>query len=343
MDIAAHVNLPLAYFYARDMQRAFEVGKRSVDAHPEKVNPRYNFAWYAIGAGRFDVAEKELYEVLRMDPSLAEVHVCLGLIRLDAGKSAEAAEEYRSIISMGDYAASLASTGLADIALYEGRLGEAEKILGEGIRTDTENGLKSLAAQKKTVLAQTLLAQGRKDAALKMVDEAEIDSSAEGALFSAALVYLDVGRESKAVDIAKRLAGLLQPEPQAYAKLIEGEILLRKKDLAGAVNLFHEAQSLVDTWIGHLFLGRAYLEAGQFTEAHSEFDLCLRRKGEAFAVFLDDLPSLRYLPQVYYYLGRSQEGLKIPAAAESYREFLRIKVLATDDPMVEDARRRLGK
>lgn len=109
------------------------------------------------------------------------------------------------------------------------------------------------------------------------------------------------------------------------------------------IKSFHEAQSAVDTWIGHLALGRAYLEAGQFTEAHSEFELCLTRRGEAASLFLDDLPTLRYLPQVYYYLGRAQEGLKIPAAKDSYKKFLEIKILAAGDPMVEDAKKRLSQ
>ncbi len=72
-------------------------------------------------------------------------------------------------------------------------------------------------------------------------------------------------------------------------------------------------------------LGRAYLEAGEFIEAHSEFDMCLKRKGEASSIFLDDFPSYRYFAPVYYYLGRSQEGLKSPAAKESYQKFLKIK------------------
>ena len=51
--------------------------------------------------------------------------------------------------------------------------------------------------------------------------------------------------------------------------------------------------------------------------------MCLKRKGEATSIFLDDFPSYRYFAPVYYYLGRAQEGLKSPAAKESYQKFLR--------------------
>ena len=101
---------------------------------------------------------------------------------------------------------------------------------------------------------------------------------------------------------------------------------------------------LLDTWIGHFVLGRAYLEDGAFTEAHEELEVCLARRGEASALFVDEVPSFRYLPPVYYWLGRAQESLKSPAGADSYRAYLAIKQNAEPgaDPLIEDARRRLS-
>jgi hypothetical protein len=98
----------------------------------------------------------------------------------------------------------------------------------------------------------------------------------------------------------------------------------------------------VDTWLGRYLLGRAYLEAGAFTEADSELEICLKRRGEATAVFLDDVPSYHVFPPVYYWLGRAQEGLGSPKAADSFRRFVEIRANAQDDPLVLDARRRLG-
>jgi hypothetical protein len=46
------------------------------------------------------------------------------------------------------------------------------------------------------------------------------------------------------------------------------------------------------------------------------------------------------LPPVYYYLGRAQEGLKSPAAAESYRTFLKMQPDGTSE-LISDARHRL--
>ncbi len=78
-----------------------------------------------------------------------------------------------------------------------------------------------------------------------------------------------------------------------YGKLLEAETALKRKDPRQAILLLQAAQKIYDTWLGHYDLGRAYLDAGMFTEADSEFELCLRRKGEASAVFLDDVPTFR--------------------------------------------------
>jgi hypothetical protein len=66
------------------------------------------------------------------------------------------------------------------------------------------------------------------------------------------------------------------------------------------LTLLSAANNVLDTWIGRFDLGRAYLQQGKFTEADAEFDLCLKRRGEALALFLD-LPTYGYFPPVYYY------------------------------------------
>ncbi len=57
----------------------------------------------------------------------------------------------------------------------------------------------------------------------------------------------------------------------------------------------------------------------------------------------NDVPSIHYLPLIYYYLGRAQEGLGSSAAKESYQKFLEIKANSDEgDPLVEDCLRRLA-
>ena len=63
-----------------------------------------------------------------------------------------------------------------------------------------------------------------------------------------------------------------------------------------AVRFLTEANTLIDTWIGHFDLGRAYLDSGAFMQADSEFDRCFTRRGEALSLFLDEDPTFGYFP-----------------------------------------------
>jgi hypothetical protein len=56
------------------------------------------------------------------------------------------------------------------------------------------------------------------------------------------------------------------------------------------------------------------------------------------------MTTLRYLPPLYYWLGRAQEGLGTTEAARTnYKEFLALRAEANPGaPLVADAQRRAG-
>jgi tetratricopeptide (TPR) repeat protein len=118
---------------------------------------------------------------------------------------------------------------------------------------------------------------------------------------------------------------------------------LRRQENQEALRLFKEALHDADAWLVRFDLARAYVQLSEFPEADSELELCLKRRGEATAAFFDEVPTLRLFPEVYYYLGRTQQGLNSPASAESYKTFLSIKSKAIHDPIVDDARVRSGQ
>lgn len=341
-DAAGNLNLAIAYFFTRDMQRAVEQGLRTVEFFPKNFNSRYNLVWYAIGASDFEMAEQQVQKVLEEYPEYEKAYVAKALAELAQGRSAQAVETYRTLESLSLWGASLAATGLADIALYEGRLNDATKILESGIKRDFENGRKDLAAVKWTMLAHPFLLRGQKSRAIDAADQAIAISREVDVLFPVAKIYIRAGLPDKANMLVAELNESLYPEPQAYGKIIQGEILLKKGDASGAIRLFNEAKDLLDTWFGHFVLGRAYLEVEAFAEAHSEFDICLKRRGEASALFFHDMPSYHYLPPVHYYLGQAQEGLGSDAASDSYQKFLKIKENGDKgNPLVEDAQKRI--
>ena len=116
-------------------------------------------------------------------------------------------------------------------------------------------------------------------------------------------------------------------------------IALKAGDAPLAVKLLLEANGVLDTWLGHFDLGRAYLQAGAFVQADSEFDSCIKRRGEALALLMDEEPTYGYFPPVYYYQGQVREQLKNAGFAESYRAYLGIRGKSTEDPLLPEVRK----
>jgi hypothetical protein len=91
-------------------------------------------------------------------------------------------------------------------------------------------------------------------------------------------------------------------------------------------------------------LARAYLDAGQSAEALADFELCLKRRGEAMSLFFEDTPTFHYLAVLPYWLARAQEGVGLTAqATQNYETYLAARAAARDDALSADARRRLGR
>jgi tetratricopeptide (TPR) repeat protein len=340
-DSSGLANLAVAHFLRRDFKQAMELGRRASAIFPKNALRKNNLALYAMYAGDFQAAEKEAGEVLALSPQYLKAFVAIALSQLAQGRAGEAAETYRKLEAISAAGRSYATTGLADLAMYEGRLGDAEKLL-EAVIASAESG------PSKDDLARWLVSVGylyarRGDVRRAIVasDRATALSKYHGILFLAARNYIDTGQAAKAQVVATALGARLDDEPQIHAKLIEGEIAFKQGKAREAVERYLAAQKIGDSWLGHYDLGLAYLEAGQFTEAYSEFEKCLARRGEATAIFLDDIPTYRFFASVYYYLGRAQEGLNSPAAAESYKTFLAIKAKGDERGTVEDAKRRV--
>ena len=185
--------------------------------------------------------------------------------------------------------------------------------------------------------------QGKHAAALSDVDKALAKSQSMQIEFLAARSYVDAGELAKAHKLAASLSSALTNESQAYGKIVDGLIALKRKDDNEAIRQITAANNLLDTWIGRFDLGRAYLEAGAFTEADSEFDQCMKRRGEAIELFDDNVPTYSYFPAVYYYQGRAREGMKSEGFADFYKTYLSIRGQSTEDPLVADIRHRLGQ
>jgi tetratricopeptide (TPR) repeat protein/predicted Ser/Thr protein kinase len=334
-------SLAFTYYLLRDMRKALEEGRRALEIYPKNVPYRNNVALYALYAGEFDTAAKEAATVLAQNPAYLKGYVTLALAQLAKGESSKTSETYDRLRKVSALGASFACTGVADLALYESRPKDANAALERGVMDDLNNKSPSAAAKKLVMAAEAFLMQGQKSKAVESADRA-IRLAKESVSFPAARVYTEAGQEGKAAALAAELGLKIEALPQANSKLISGELELVRGRPRDALKLFEESLKLSNTWLARFERGRAYLAAGAFPQADSEFDLCLKRRGEATDVFLDEEQTYRFLPQAYYYLGVARQGLKSPAATDSFHLYLGLKAKDAQDPMVEDARIRSG-
>jgi len=341
-DNIGQFNLGGCYLYLRNIPKAVAAARRAVEIVPKGALQRAALSLYSSYDGDFVGGEREAQAALGLSPSFPS-YLALAEAQLGLGQMSQATETYHKLEKVNALAASLAVTGLADIDLYEGRFIEAIRKLEQGAAADLAAKNPDNAAEKFAALAHIQLLRGQKGAAVAAATKASAMSQVIRVRVKAAQTLVEAGDVSKAQELASALASESEPEPQAYGALIEGDLLLKRGDALGAVRKLTDANNLLDTWIGHFELGRAYLDAGSFVEADAEFDKCLKRRGEALELFMDNVPTFGYFPSVYYLQGRAREGLKSSGFAESYRTYLSVRGKAGEDPLLPQIRRRLGQ
>jgi eukaryotic-like serine/threonine-protein kinase len=337
-DTASLNNMADCLSHLRNLPKAVEAVRHAAEILPKRALYHANIALYSAYAGDSQSAAKEAGLTLELQPGFPFGYEAQAFADLLQGDVDRAAGAYQKIVPVKP---SLAAAGKADLAVYNGRYGEAVKLLEKAASDDKAAHSPDEAADKFSALAYVQVQRGQKSAALAALDNALGLSKAVKTRFLAARDYVALGETAKAQELGAGLSSELQLEPQAYGKLIEGELALKNGDSHGAIKLFTDGNNILDTWVGRFDLGRAYLDAGAFTEADSEFDRCINRRGEVLALFLDEVPTYGYFPPVYYYQGRVREGLKSSTFAKSYKQYLSIRGQAGEDPLLADVRHKI--
>jgi eukaryotic-like serine/threonine-protein kinase len=335
-DIVGHNGLALCASQLRDLRRARNEMAAVVKLLPNRALFRDNLALYSDYAGDFQAGEQEARKVGDND-----VYALLALAFAQSGQArlSDAQDTYAKLRTINANGASLAASGLGDLATLQGRFSDAVRILQEGAVADLASKNSDRAAAKFVAVAYAESSRGDKRSAVAAALKALKSSNSPRIRFLAARAFITADEVKRAREIGSGLAAEPQPESRAYAKIIEGDTALKTGDAAGTIRPFNEANALLDTWIGHFDLGRAYLATGALIQADSEFDRCLQRRGEALALFLDEEPTFAYLPPVYYYQGRVREALKTDRYTDSYSMYLNFRGDSVDDPLVRELRK----
>jgi tetratricopeptide (TPR) repeat protein len=341
-DRVGHNNLAFAYFSTLNFPKALEEGRRARELAPNHLTIRNNYAMYAMYASDFDTALREAEEVLKLDASFAKAYLVRAMAALVKGDESAARQAYADMAAKTDtVGASMANLGLADIEMYKGRWTEAERLLKEGLEADRRANNQDSVEAKSVALAEIDFNRGDSGAAKATAATALKAGTNTRVAVPVAEMFAALGDGAEAQRIASGLKNELQRQLRAYGNVIDGDVALAQRKLPDSIDAYRKALETADLWLARLRLGIAYVEAERFVAALTEFELCEKRRGEAMSLFLDDLPTFRYLAVVPYWKGRAYEGApgQSANARASYDAFLKIRAGASD-PLVRDAETR---
>lgn len=339
-DDSAHNGLAVQYFYTLQFDAALQQGAKLLDIYPSSVMGRSNYALYAMYAGDFETAVTEAAKVRAQDPAYFKAWLPVAMRSLAEGDVGAAKEAYDSMQAAGVRGEMTAALGLADAALFMGAADDARARLKDGIDLATSAGSQYFLATMKMAMAESWLLSGDVARAREAAADALSVSGGLSRQVPAAIVFVEAGSVADAAPIAAELAQSLQAQSRAYGALIDGLIARAGGEQVRAVERIRAGIELADLWLLRYYLGIAYLEAGYHAEALDEFTACLERRGEATAVFLDDLPTWRYMATLPYWQGRAQLELgMLHAARQNFMTFVARR--PAGDPLAADARQRM--
>jgi tetratricopeptide (TPR) repeat protein len=339
-DDVGHSNLAVTYFYERDFNAAFLAGRKAIESYPRASMYLANYALFGMYATRLDLAINQAHLALQADPTNAVSWLPIAMSAMDVGDVASARAAYESMIAAaGGYqgkglAADKASgkLGLADASIYSGRFESARRDLIGTAEELIEGGNRYLAT---TVYAATADSYGAEGRLLEAVSAAEdglslLTERESGRMYPvdtvAALHYVNAQRFEDASSIANSFGESASSEDRAIGLTLEGLIKLHRQEHDSAIQSFHSALQVTDLWLAHFMLGRAYLASGSYEKALDEFQLCHARRGEAMAMFLDDIPTYRMIVPLKYWTAQAQAGLGLTSDAISNLEgFLELR------------------
>ncbi len=339
-DDAAHNGLAVQYFYTLDFDKALQAGGVLLDIYPNSVMGRSNYALYAMYATDFETAVDEAEKVRELDPEYFKAWLPVAVKAMSDGDTGMAREAYTNMQAAGTRGELTAQLGLADAETYAGDFSAAVELFEAGVGMAEAAGSSYYEATMRIGLAEAMLLAGKDSAAVTNAILEALDAS--GGLsrqIPAALLYLANGETVSAKLIADSLGQNLQPQNRAYAALINGLLARHAGDSVAAVESISAGIELADLWLLRFYRGIAYLEAGYAAEALDDLTACYERRGEASSVFLDDLPTWRYMATLPYWQGRAQQELgMLHDARQNFMTFAARR--PEGDALGDDARQR---
>lgn len=247
--------------------------------------------------GDFDKASSLLSAVIRDDPGVMVAYMMLGNIRLRQKDYPDAERIFRQALQRNDqsvegaYGLALAYKGqnkldeaasgfqkvleldknqvraiyqLAEVRLAQGRPADAERLVRDRLAIEGNSSL-------RLVLAQALLSQNQRDAASRVLKEAERDDPSNALVpLNIGNLLLEDGRVDEAIAAYRRAQSLDEKDAEIANAL--GNALARRGEDASSLQAFRKATELdPDLAPAQNNLGIALARGGQAQEAEKAF------------------------------------------------------------------------
>lgn len=342
-DIDARSRYAVAALQQRDISNAIKQTREILKSHPANRSALEALAKYLMYAGDWEAAHAAADGVIAKYPELLSAYVVLAMANFAQGRPQDAAAAYSKLAEANEAhdGASLAALGLADLDLYRGQSESARAQLESSIENDLANSRPQFAALKYLALAEHDAEIENFSAARANAARAIELSNSLGTRITAGMIAIASAEHTDAKKIAGDLMNSVGQDERAYGLMLEGMLLTQDDQWTDAILALREAVDTVDAWLIRYALGKTYLLAGNYPAALDEFTSLNARRGEASAVFLDEMPTYRLLAELPYWTGRSHEALNNEKAAlTQYESYIALRPTGT--PLSEDAKIRVA-
>jgi tetratricopeptide (TPR) repeat protein len=338
-DPSALNNLAVTQFWLLHLEEASMTGKRVAELYPD-ASHHSNLALYAMYAGDLVAARDHSERALKLSPQMSLAFVPLAVGAVLNGQIDRARQAYAEMAQTGARGAAHAMIGLADLMVMQGSTAEAIRRIDTGLvneaRTNTSltAALRLLRAELALQAADRTLARNEARAALS------VDSTST-TVFRAADILVQSGDLSDASTHVEALASRANVVTNWYRNILLARLPATGNSLAALEDLEQTFSTERPMWIAHYSAGVMQLQRGRAKEALAHLNWCLDHSAAGSAAYLDDVPTLRYLPQTRYWRARALEALGDVASVTAYEELLRSRRGGPDDVLAIDARKRL--
>jgi len=297
-DVRTEINLTSTAIDAGSWETALAQARRAAQDHPEIGVVRGNLVIADVANGLFEDGNRDGAAMMTQIAEPPSFAVCAYAIAQALLGHATLANT--TLTSLAGSDSKLADHARADLAIYDGRYADAEKLLRPYVTSAIATGKTASIPSELVAFARVRLLQSDRVGAIRYASLA-MGSGDVRLEYLAASVALEAGSEAGVEAKLRAWADNPLVEWRLYANVLAGDRARLHHQPRDAIAAYQRANLIAPAWITRERLSRAYLLAGDHGSARRELTWCFEHRGEV-AVFTT--PSLGYASDVARALAR---------------------------------------